>query len=242
MSISDADSRPARQLVGHVLPGGWRVLERIDRKPTDTGSCFSTGYIVEDDEGRRGFLKAMDYLRAFIAADTAGEMKKIAETFVFERDLSEKCRNMSMRRVVHAIDSGEVTVIPGQPHTKVSYLIFELADGDIRSHLNAQDDFDLVFVLRALHHVAVGLQQLHLADMAHQDLKPSNVLVYESQRGAKVGDLGRAWSKELPAPHDNAQFAGDPGYTPPEVLLGFSNSTAEERVGTSRLSRYAEGS
>ena len=109
----DNDSRPSRQLVGQVLPGGWLVEKRIDRKPTDTGSCFSTGYIVRNDNGRRGFLKALDYVAALFSADTAREMKKMTDTFVFEKDLCEMCRQRSMKRVVHAIDSHEMMLIPG---------------------------------------------------------------------------------------------------------------------------------
>lgn len=78
-------------------------------------------------------------------------------------------------------------VVPGQGFTKVFYLIFELADGDIRRHLAVQESLDLAFVLRTLHHVAVGLDQLHRADIAHQDLKPSNVLIYTKEMGAKQG-------------------------------------------------------
>ena len=205
------DLRPARQLEGLDLSGGWKVVKRLDRRPTDTGSCFSTGYIVEKSDGQRGFLKAIDYIRAFQAQDTASALKAIAETFVFERELCERCRNRSMKRVVHAIDSGEVVVIPNQYHTKVSYLIFDLADGDIRRHLAEQESFDLAFALRTLHNVAAGLDQLHRADMAHQDLKPSNVLVFQGKRISKICDLGRAWASDITSPHDGERFAGDPG-------------------------------
>lgn len=61
---------------------------------------------------------------------------------------------------------------PANSFTKVDYLIFELADGDVRSHLDAMPAFDAAFLLRTLHHVATGLQQLHRAQIAHQDLNP----------------------------------------------------------------------
>jgi serine/threonine protein kinase len=197
-------------------------MKRLDRRPTDTGSCFSTGYLVERKSGERGFLKAVDYIRAFQAQDTAMAMKAIADAFVFERELCEKCRVRAMGEVVHAIDNGNVIVVPGQDHTKVSYLIFDLADGDIRRHLAAQDRFDLVFVLRTAHNVAVGLDQLHRADMAHQDLKPSNVLVFQKEGKSKICDLGRAWARGVAGPHDELAFAGDMGYAPPEVYLGIA--------------------
>ena len=91
------------------------------------------GMSSRDPTAERGFLKAIDYARAFQASDTAVALKAIADTFIFERELCEKCKNRSMDHVAHAIDSGEVAVVPGNPYTKVSYLIFALADGDIRS-------------------------------------------------------------------------------------------------------------
>ena len=42
---------------------------------------------------------------------------------------------------------------------------------------------------------AAALRQLHAAQMAHQDLKPSNVLVFKAEGMSKLGDMGRAWSK-----------------------------------------------
>ena len=42
-----------------------------------------------------------------------------------------------------------------------------------------------------MHHIATGLFQLHSAAVAHQDLKPSNVLVFDHSI-SKVADLGSA--------------------------------------------------
>ena len=83
-----------------------------------------------------------------------------------------------MSRVVTAIADGSVTVNIGGTSEVVQYLIFEKADGDARSFLNASSAFDLAWSLRALHHVTVGLRQMHQSRMAHQDLKPSNVLLF----------------------------------------------------------------
>jgi serine/threonine protein kinase len=73
-----------------------------------------------------------------------------------------------------------------------------------------------------LHHVAVGLQQLHGKNIAHQDLKPSNVLIFEKDDvGAKIADLGRASRNDgSQARHDSDLIAGDPQYAPPEQAYG----------------------
>lgn len=239
-SGNDPNSLPANQLVGRSLDGGWTVIRQTERRPTDTGSCFSVGYIVENQDGRKGFLKAIDYLSAFNSKDVAGAMKRLSEVFVFERELCRKVRDLSMKRIVHAIDHGEITVNPGLQHTKVSYLIFDLAECDIRRHLSIANDFDVALAFRLLHHVAVGLEQLHRADIAHQDLKPSNVLVFSDERGAKVCDLGRAWANGLAAPHDELLFAGDLNYAPPEVVLR-SHQAADERMRRFAYDMYQLG-
>ncbi len=210
--------KPAENLQGLKLPGNWTVVNILTKKPTATGGHFSTGYIVENDDGRKAFLKAMDYIAAFQAPNTAEVLQAMTSAYLFEKDVCERCRNQSLKRVVHAIDSGTIVTSPDQPASKVEYLIFELADGDIRAHLDAQQGFDLAFALRALHNVAAGLEQLHRAGIAHQDLKPSNVLVFQGDKGSKIGDLGRAWSKDHQAPHDVYPIAGEWGYAPPELL------------------------
>ena len=58
--------QPARLLLGRELPGKWKVVEAAARKPNATGGHFSVGYIAENQDGRKGFLKAMDYTAAFM--------------------------------------------------------------------------------------------------------------------------------------------------------------------------------
>jgi eukaryotic-like serine/threonine-protein kinase len=75
------------------------------------------------------------------------------------------------------------------------------------------------------------LQQLHAAQMAHQDVKPSNVLVFAAEQKAKLGDLGRAWSKDMPAPHDAYPIAGALSYAPLELAMGLPLDEKHKRFG-----------
>jgi len=220
--------RPREQLAGEKLSGGWKVIRMLTKK-SSTGSNFSVGYLVENDDGRQGFLKAMDYLEALMHPNALEMLKQFADIYLFEKQICEICRDRHFRRIVHAIDSGSIMPDPRNPASRVEYLIFELADGDVRAHLDARLPTDTAFMLRVLHNVATALQQLHGGEMAHQDTKPSNVLIGKEHAGAKLADLGRAWSKAFPSPFDGAPIAGDPSYAPPELLYRAVPADAEGR-------------
>lgn len=227
--VMTAALRPADRLVGLTLPNGWQVIEKIARPPDSTGGHFSVGYVVTHPEKPNGFLKAIDYSLAMSQADPAAALVALGRAFLFERDLCLACARKSLDHVVVAIDHGTVIVDSSSPLGTVQFIVFELANGDIRSHLNDLNAIDLPFVLRALHHVAVGVRQLHVADSAHQDLKPSNVLQFVDQSKSKVADLGRAWTKGGGSPFDQLTIAGDRGYAPPELLYGYVPAELNER-------------
>jgi len=56
-----------------------------------------------------------------------------------------------------------------------------------------------------------------------QDLKPSNVLVFELE-GSKVADLACASTLHLQSPTDGYQIPGDIGYAPPEHFYGLQSN------------------
>jgi serine/threonine protein kinase len=206
-------ARPAEQLTGLKLEGGWVVGELIPRPAGHSGGNFSTSYFVTASDNSKAFLKAMDYQDAFNSVDPAATLNAMTNAYLFERNLLRVCGERRLSKVVRAISDGKVSV-SGQP---VEYLIFELADCDVRQHLSQSHQFDLAWGLRCLHNIFIGGQQLHGIQVAHQDVKPSNVLTYSGQ-GQKLADLGRAWHNESKSPFDSLACAGDRRYAPPELL------------------------
>ena len=222
---------PADMLENTVLPGGWIVGQKVTKKPGATGGSFSTGYFVSHPDGRSGFLKALDFSRAsgVPPAAVSDVLKLLVDTYIFERDICVKCQESGVTRIVRAIDHGSIGGFAQNSH--VDYLIFEKADGDVRAILSDPAGFDLAFAMRTLHGIAAALQQLHNAQIAHQDIKPSNVLVFTSQQKSKLADFGRAWAKGMPAPHDNYVVPGDPGYAPLELHANVPLSDDARRFG-----------
>jgi len=183
-------------------------------------------------EGKHAFLKALDYSKAEEVAQQSGidelhALQTLVEAYNFERNLLYECAKKRMDRVVVALEDGSVRVDAG-PFGTVFYLIFERADGDVRNHLATSAKIELAWLLRCLHHVATGLNQLHSAHVAHQDLKPSNVLVFERVI-SKVADLGSASIRGEDCPRDGCEFAGDMMYAPPELLYGHRDEEWNRR-------------
>lgn len=211
---------PAASLAGMELAGGWLVGELLQKAPGQSGGTFSESYAVGNSDGRKAFLKAFDYSLALSSPNTAESLLKLTGAYVFERDLLLECASSRMSRVVLALDAGEIDVPGFGLLSRVNYLVFEPAERDARRHRDLMAQIDVAWALRSLHQVATGLSQLHGKGVAHQDLKPSNVLVFDDQ-SSKVGDLGRAnWSGHQ-SPYDNLPIAGDWNYAPPELHYGF---------------------
>jgi len=199
------------------LGNGWRVVEKVTKKPKSTGGAFSVGYKVKHADGREAFLKALDFSEAFNAPDPPSELARLTELYLFERNLLAKCKDKRLDRVMTPISDGKVTIPGYGPLGQVFYLIFDLAAGDIRGVLQDFSKLDLLWSLTSLHNVAVGLNQLHHIDVVHQDIKPSNVLFAEDS-GSKISDLGRACDKNRSSLNDSFAVAGDTSYAPLDLF------------------------
>jgi hypothetical protein len=223
----------AEELIGLVLDNGWKVARRLAQAPSGTGGNFSHGYIVEKD-GRVGFLKAFDFSKAFrpSVSDPAAIIQAMTTAYNYEREVLDHCGGKRLSKVVLAIDSGRVRVPGmGEMDGTVFYLIFERADNDVRVQMSEETACDALWCLRALRDVTLGLWQVHREMIAHQDAKPSNVLVYAGPT-FKIADFGRSSRRGRPSPHDDIMIAGDPIYAPPELMYGFAHSDfMPRRVG-----------
>ena len=227
----------AWRLLGKELDNGWKIIEPIGWDPrtgdkTDhyngTGGNFSVPYLVEKD-GKRAFLKAIDLTNAMNSVDVMIELQNISAAHNFEMNLLNICKGASMNRVVVALEIGQLNVGPNIQDT-APYLIFELANGDVRKRVQKKSgSVRLAWWLRSLHHAAIGLSQLHTEKITHQDLKPSNLLSFGPENGFKLSDLGRSTCENAPGPHDALHFSGDRGYAPPEILYGQISPEAFER-------------
>ena len=220
----------AHNLLGITLKSGWKVTEKITKTANSTGSVFSVCYKVEKD-GSICFLKAFNFT-PFFQHSSPGQsivdvLNDMLTAYRYERDLSEHCRNRHVTKVAFVIEAGEET-IDNFAINIVPYLIFELADGDVRSKLDFSAKLDFAWKLHSLHDIAVGLQQLHNVNVSHQDLKPSNILVF--RQDSKLGDLGRSMCKDMNSPYNKMSYTGDWNYAPPEMMYQYYDNDWNKRV------------
>lgn len=198
-----------------------------------TGGFFSVCYLVTKN-GDECFLKAFNFAQFLTLARQHGDSRQIVDVigdmisaYRYERDLSAMCKQSHVTKVAFVRDAGE-QVVAGYSINLVPYLIFDVADGgDVRSKLSFASQLESAWKLRSLHSVAVGIKQLHGIDVSHQDLKPSNVLLFKDE--SKIGDLGRSTCLALESPLKDATFAGDLAYAPPEVLYGAHEPNWKKR-------------
>lgn len=224
------ETNAAHDLKGRVLGKGWEVIEKITRPDHATGSFFSVCYrVIKNNE--ICFLKAFDFAKFFQNATpekmVVDVMTDMLTAYKYERNLSDLCKNHHVTKVSFVKDAGEENV-DGYSISIVPYLVFDLADGDIRCKLDISEKLDLAWRLNSLHDIAVGLKQLHNIEVSHQDLKPSNILLFNNE--SKIGDLGRSICKRLTSPYDNLPFAGDLNYAPPEIMYGYFERDWHKRV------------
>lgn len=223
----------ANNLQGRTLKTGWNVIEKITKDSNSTGSVFSICYKVKKDD-RICFLKAFNFTPFFQLSEQNGQNRSVTDiigdmidAYKYERDLSEHCKTGHVTKVAFVIDSGE-EIVSNFSINIVPYLVFELADGDVRHNLQYSDKLDFAWKLKSLRDIATGLKQLHGVNVSHQDLKPSNVLLFDKE--SKIGDLGRSMCKDIESHYNKQIYSGDWNYAPPELMYGYYEQDWEKRV------------
>lgn len=203
---------------GQTLPGGWTVIERFG---VERCGRYSTGYRVKNEDGREGFLKALNYDFYLLSDDPRERLKAALDAFSDEARYLNIALEHRFDRVVTLFESG--TLRDSKGRSIVSYLIFEMAETDGRQQLDASARASYFESARMLHDVAVGIHQLHGKEIAHQDIRAANVLCFGKHR-AKVADLGKAVDPASISEHAEHAVAGDETYAPPELLYDFISS------------------
>lgn len=213
----------ASELLGMTLDGQqsgkkWLVKEKRRTDPAATPGSFSVSYLVQTEDGQEAFMKAADMGMAFRSPDPTQKLQFAIESHNFEKSVLELCRGNRFDKVVTALDSGATQVPVNGFLDFVFFIIFEMAQGDLRSFINKPKFGDLNWILSAIHSYAVAFSQIHSAEIFHNDFKPANALVFSTDE--KMADLGCATSTRagLQSHNENYLCPGDIRLAPPEQL------------------------
>ena len=209
----------------------WYVIKKHIKTIDDDSGTFSSCYEVQNVEhGQVGFLKAINYEYAFRALrpgiPSTVFMQELTQNYNYEKALLEFCKDKHMSRIVTAIAHGEY-IEAGEMHP-VPYLVFEIADGSLKN-IKPQRQQNLAWKLGVIHGFLVGLSQLHQEKIVHQDIKPSNILIF-GKSVSKLSDLGNATKFDKQSPMwDLDNHCGDWDYAPIELLYGYCSTNWDTR-------------
>lgn len=209
----------AKKLLGRVLEGRWTIESERHVPPNGSGGCFSYGFIARGSDGQEVFVKVLDIRLRSGVAEPLKDLEIRIQRFNYESEIALACAGDRLSRVAHAIALGVLRVEEGGVD-EFPYLVFERAAGDLRDQVAREKQMPPWVCYRVLHNVATAIRQLHAKSIAHQDVKPSNVLDYR-MAGHKLGDFGSAHARSRLRPGPILPIAGDPGYAPPEQLYRY---------------------
>lgn len=219
----------AKELVGFTIAERWELKRLLHEKPPESGGNFGTGYVAYDlKEKVERFVKVVDFRARLANISQLTAMLQIAQ---FEVEMHRHCARLS--RVVRMIDHGQLFFVSsaGQEYSLLC-LVLERGEGDIKSHVDFLPDRSPYWKLWVLRDVALAVTQIERANLAHNDIKPSNVIRFESKgpnHNIKLGDIGRAVTKQGTGPFDSLEWAGDPRHRPIETLYGLKETEFQNR-------------
>lgn len=213
-------------LKGMTLKDGWYVKKRHKKKAYQTGGIYSCCYDVVNENGVKGFLKAFDYSDAGKSSNISPSeiIRNITNSYQYELKLLTKCSENGLNNVVRILGDGAVEVEENIKYPAVEYIILEKAEeGDVRKVLK-KNGSSTAWKLRSLHQITKSISQLHRIYIAHQDIKPSNVVTFSNKK-TKLTDMGSAVSdvpiqSEIPK-YLEEDYCGSYEYSPPELLYGY---------------------
>lgn len=209
---------PAQSLLGLTTATGWTVTHKFNT-PMASGGNFCVRYKVNSPVHGDAFLKAMDFT-AF--GSSLEEIYEWTGKYIFEQQILELCAEKNLGRIVKSLDVGKIELAKrSSPLNVAYYVIFEEAKGNVRETYLAKDS-DFTSKFKVIHHAAIGVSQLHRNGIAHQDIKPSNILVFSDSQH-KVADLGRVVDEAGNSPFAHMAFPGDRGYQPIEIQYGITS-------------------
>lgn len=229
--VQNVEKRPAaEELDGIVISERFRLDRKLHVGKQESGGNFGVGYVATDlQDGKKRFVKVVDFRKRM---HELHELREILEWAEFEVLMHKACMRMS--NVVRMVAHGELAFLEvgsSDPYNLIC-VVMELGEGDIKNHVDYAPQGSAYWKLWVLREISLAMVQMERANLAHNDIKPSNVIRFPSEGDrhiVKLGDVGRAVTKSGSGPFDDWIWAGDPRHKPLETLYGYQESEWQNR-------------
>ncbi len=208
--------------------GNWKVKDVIANN--DITTQYSLFYNVENDNCS-AIMKVLDTEKCHRNKEEGISLPELLSrettAFNYETKVAEACASRHMSNVIRYIESGEVD-LDGYTIPTVDYIVYELSEGKIGDFLKYSSKADfvadlgmLVDKLHSLHQVTKGVKQLHTNNIAHHNITPQSVEVFDSNSTFKIGALHTSHTNqdELQSPESGKLYNGDLTFAPPEAFF-----------------------
>lgn len=170
------------------------------------------GIIYKGKQKSDGLIVALKVLHPHLLNDT--ESKKRFE------DEAAACQDLKHRNLINMMEFGFSK--HGQPYMTMEYL-----EGKPLTHLiEKKGRLEVRKFINIFTQVCDGLQHAHRKQIVHRDVKPSNIMIIQSEAGvdiAKIVDFGIA-KRHVEENRDNltptGNVLGSPAYIAPEQCAG----------------------
>ena len=229
--VQRVEKRPAAEdLAGITINGRFRLERRLHLGKQESGGNFGVGYVATDlHDGNQRFVKIVDFRKRMHALE---ELSDILDWAKFEVLMHKACMRMS--KVVRMVAHGQLAFLEDGASEPYNFIcvVMELGEGDIKNHIDYDPKGSVYWKLWVLREISLAIVQMERASLAHNDIKPSNVIRFGSdgdRHSIKLGDVGRAVTKSGDGPFDDWIWAGDPRHKPLETLYGYQEREWQDR-------------
>lgn len=98
------------------------------------------------------------------------------------------------------------------------FYVMQKFDESYRDLLNCKDNYSVEKKIDWLYQIAIGIEELHNADVVHRDIKPENIFYCKSNNKLYIGDFGISHFKESDLTIEGEKLANF-NYASPEQLI-----------------------
>lgn len=165
-----------------------------------------------------------------LAHDPTMRRDVAVKTIYLPHGLSDQQRKDYCQRFLHEARVAGCLSHPGivtiydfdqSEETGLPFIAMEYIQGQtLHEVLAARHALEAPLAFETIDTLADALQSAHNAGIVHQDIKPANILIRESDGLAKIADFGIARINAI-KPEDESSSYGSPAYMAPERIQGL---------------------